>query len=181
MDKSKGKLKIKDKKFEVFIKEAEIQQSIRQVAEEINRDLAGKNPLFLIVLNGAFMFAADLMKSVDIECQLSFVKLSSYAGTNTTQVVRELIGLDEPLTGRSVVLVEDIVDTGHTMSHLLDKLKNLGAKEVKIATLAFKPDAFLYDYPIDYIGMEIPNDFIVGYGFDYDGYGRNSADIYKIV
>jgi hypoxanthine phosphoribosyltransferase len=174
-------LKIKDKTFEPFIKEGEIQRVIKEVAEKINVDLAGKNPLFLIILNGAFMFAADLMKSVTIECQISFVKLSSYSGTQTTQVVRELIGLDKSIEGRCVVIVEDIVDTGMTMEHLLRNLKGLGAKEVRIATLTFKPNAFQYDYPIDYIGMSIPNDFIVGYGFDYDGYGRNSADIYKIT
>ncbi|MDR0363551.1 MAG: hypoxanthine phosphoribosyltransferase [Bacteroidales bacterium] len=177
----KKKLKIKDKEFEVFIREADIQRAIKEVAAKINNDLAGKNPLFLIVLNGAFMFAADLMKHVDIECQLSFVKLSSYSGTSTTQVIRELIGLDEPLVDRYVVLVEDIVDTGHTMAHLLETLKGLGAKEVKIATLAFKPDAFKYNYPLDYIGMNISNNFVVGYGFDYDGFGRNSVDIYKTV
>ena len=174
-------IKIKDKTFEPYIKEADIQNVIKEVAEKINADLAGKNPLFLIILNGAFMFAADLMKSITIDCQVSFVKLSSYSGTQTTQVVRELIGLDSSIEGRCVVIVEDIIDTGMTMEHLLKNLKNLGAEEVRIATLTFKPNAFLYDYPIDYIGMSIPNDFIVGYGFDYDGYGRNSADIYKII
>ena len=181
MEKLRQTIKIKDKTFEKFIKEPEIQRVIKHVAEKINADLAGQNPLFLIILNGAFMFAADLMKSITIDCQLSFVKLSSYSGTQTTQVVRELIGLDSSIEGRCVVVVEDIVDTGMTMEHLLKNLKGLGAKEVRIATLTFKPDSFLYDYPIDYIGMRIPNDFIVGYGFDYDGYGRNSADIYKII
>ncbi|MCL2510519.1 MAG: hypoxanthine phosphoribosyltransferase [Bacteroidales bacterium] len=174
-------IKIKDKTFEPFIKENDIQAVIKNVAEKINTDLAGKNPLFLVILNGAFMFAADLMKSITIDSQVSFVKLSSYSGTQTTQVVRELIGLDSSIEGRCVVIVEDIIDTGMTMEYLLKNLKNLGAEEVRIATLTFKPDAFRYDYPIDYIGMRIPNDFIVGYGFDYDGYGRNSADIYKLT
>jgi len=174
-------IKIKDKTFETFIKEVDIQKVIKDVAKKINTDLAGKNPLFLVILNGAFMFAADLMKSITIECQISFVKLSSYSGTQTTQVVRELIGLDSSIEGRCVVIVEDIIDTGMTMEHLLKNLKNLGAKEVRIATLTFKPDAFRYNYSIDYVGMRIPNDFIVGYGFDYDGYGRNSSDIYKIT
>jgi hypoxanthine phosphoribosyltransferase len=181
MEGSRQTIKIKDKTFEKFIKEPEIQRIIKHIAEKINADLAGKNPLFLIILNGAFMFAADLMKSITIESQISFVKLSSYSGTQTTQIVRELIGLDSSIEGRCVVIVEDIVDTGMTMEHLLKNLKGLGAKEVRIATLTFKPDSFLYNYPIDYIGMRIPNDFIVGYGFDYDGYGRNSADIYKIT
>jgi len=172
---------IKDKTFEIFIKEDEIQRVIKEVADKINTDLARKNPLFLVILNGAFMFAADLMKSISIESQISFVKLSSYSGTQTTQVIRELIGLDSSLEGRCVVIVEDIIDTGMTMNHLLNNLKGLGAEEVRIATLTFKPDSFLYDYNIDYVGMRIPNDFIVGYGFDYDGYGRNSADIYKIT
>jgi hypoxanthine phosphoribosyltransferase len=178
---SRSTIKIKDKIFETFIKESDIQRVIKEVAEKINTDLAGKNPLFLFILNGACMFADDLMKSISIDCQVSFVQLSSYSGTQTTQVVRELIGLDSSIEGRCVVIVEDIIDTGMTMEHLLKNLKNLGAKEVRIATLTFKPAAFCYDYPIDYIGMSIPNDFIVGYGFDYDGYGRNSADIYKII
>lgn len=174
-------IKIKDKEFSLFIGESDIQRYIKKIAAAINKELRGKNPLFLVVLNGAFMFAADLMKSVDIDCQISFVKLSSYSGTSSTKVVRELIGLDEQLVGRHVVVVEDIVDTGHTMAHILETIKGLGAEDVKIATLVFKPDTFIYDYPIDYIGVSVPNDFIVGYGFDYDGYGRNSADIYKIV
>jgi hypoxanthine phosphoribosyltransferase len=181
MEGNRQTIKIKDKTFEKFIKEADIQKVIKEVAEKINTDLAGKNPLFLIILNGAFMFAADLMKSITIESQVSFVKLSSYSGTQTTHIVRELIGLDSSIDGRCVVIVEDIIDTGVTMEHLLNNLKGLGAKEVRIATLTFKPAAFRYDYPIDYIGMSIPNDFIVGYGFDYDGYGRNSADIYKLT
>jgi len=181
MEKKLQTIKIKDKAFEPFIKESEIQHIIKEVAKRINTDLAGRDPLFLVILNGAFMFAADLMKSVTIECQISFVKLSSYSGTQTTQVVRELIGLDRSIEGRCVVIVEDIIDTGMTMNHLIGNLKELGAEEVRIATLTFKPDSFLYDYPIDYIGVNIPNDFIVGYGFDYDGYGRNSADIYKIT
>ena len=181
MENDKKRIKIKDKEFVLFIKESDIRQYIQKIAADINKDLKGKDPLFLVVLNGSFMFAADLMKSVNIDCRISFVKLSSYSGITTTTVARELIGLDECLTGRHVVIVEDIIDTGHTMAHLLEKVRDLGAREIKIATLTFKPDAFKYDYPIDYIGISIPNDFIVGYGLDYDGYGRNSADIYKIV
>jgi len=161
--------------------QAQIEQAVITIANRINADLSGKNPLFLIVLNGAFMFAADLLKRINIPCQISFVKLSSYIGTSTTSAVRELIGLDEVLTGRTVVIVEDIIDTGITMGVTIDKLKKLEAAEVHIATLLFKPDAFRMNYEIDYIGMEIPNDFIVGYGLDYDGYGRNYAEIYKII
>jgi hypoxanthine phosphoribosyltransferase len=169
-----------DKSFEIFIANEQIQKAIDQMAEPMAQDLRDKNPLFLVVLNGAFMFAADLLKRFDFDCQVSFVKLSSYMGTKTTSVVREIIGLDEVLHGRTVVIVEDIIDTGITMANTIPKLRNLEAKEVKLASLLFKPDAFTMDYPIDYIGLKIPNDFIVGYGLDYNGYGRNLPDIYKL-
>ncbi|MEZ5148698.1 MAG: hypoxanthine phosphoribosyltransferase [Bacteroidales bacterium] len=174
-------IKIHDKEFSLYIKEEDIQDRVKKVAEDITRDMAGKNPLFLIVLNGAFMFAGDLFKYVNFPCEISFVKLSSYIGTKTTSVVRELIGLDEVLHDRSVVIIEDIIDTGITMGVTQEKLKKLEAEEVKIATLLFKPDAFKMNYKIDYIGLEIPNDFIVGYGLDYDGHGRNLPDIYKTI
>lgn len=174
-------IKVHDKEFDLYIPQDQIERSITKVAEEINRDMAGKNPLFLVVLNGAFMFAAQLFKSLEIDCEISFVKLSSYSGTESTNVVRELIGLDYSLEGRNVVIVEDIVDTGHTMKYTIEKLKKLNANSVKIATMLFKPKAFQYDYEIDYVGMEIPNDFIVGYGLDYNGHARNLPDIYKIV
>jgi hypoxanthine phosphoribosyltransferase len=174
-------IRVHDKEFSKFIEAAQIEQAVITIANRINADLSGKNPLFLIVLNGAFMFAADLLKRINIPCQISFVKLSSYIGTSTTSAVRELIGLDEVLTGRTVVIVEDIIDTGITMGVTIDKLKKLEAAEVHIATLLFKPDAFRMNYEIDYIGMEIPNDFIVGYGLDYDQQGRNYPDIYKII
>jgi len=174
-------IKVKDKVFEISITAKEIQLAIIKMALKIDEDLNGKNPLFLIVLNGAFVFAADLLRNIKMDCEVSFVKLSSYVGTQSTNTVRELIGLDKALTGRTVVIVEDIIDTGVTMAHTLPKLKDLGAKDVKIATLLFKPDAFKKSFKIDYIGMEIKNDFIVGYGLDYDGFGRNYAEIYKIV
>ncbi len=174
-------IKVKDKVFEISITAKEIQLAIIKMALKIDEDLNGKNPLFLIVLNGAFVFAADLLRNIKMDCEVSFVKLSSYVGIQSTNTVRELIGLDKALTGRTVVIVEDIIDTGVTMAHTLPKLKDLGAKDVKIATLLFKPDAFKKSFKIDYIGMEIKNDFIVGYGLDYDGFGRNYAEIYKIV
>ncbi len=174
-------IKVKDKIFKVSITSKEIQAAIKKIAKKIDDDLNGKNPLFLVVLNGAFVFAADLLRNVKMDCEVSFVKLSSYVGTQSTNTVRELIGLDKALTGRTVVIVEDIIDTGVTMEHTLPKLKDLGAKDVKIATLLFKPEAFKKSYKIDYIGIKIPNDFIVGYGLDYDGFGRNYAEIYKIV
>lgn len=173
-------IKIHDKEFEVFLSREVIQQAIDNMAKQIENDVKDKNPLFLVVLNGAFMFAADLFRRFDFDCEVSFVKLSSYLGTKTTAVVREIIGLDEVLRGRTVIIVEDIIDTGLTMASTMPKLIKLEAKEVKLATLLFKPNAFQMDYPIDYIGMEIPNDFIVGYGLDYDGLGRNLPDIYKL-
>jgi hypoxanthine phosphoribosyltransferase len=127
------------------------------------------------------MFAAELFKNIEIECEISFVKLSSYAGTSTTNVVRELIGLDYSIHGRNIVMVEDIIDTGLTMKFTIEKMMKLEANEVKIATMLFKPNAFQFDYPIDYIGLEIPNDFIIGYGLDYNEHARNLPDIYRIV
>jgi hypoxanthine phosphoribosyltransferase len=147
----------------------------------INIDMKGRDPLFLCVLNGAYVFAADLLKKVNVDCEISFVKLSSYVGTKTTNTVRELIGLDHVLTDRTVVVIEDIIDTGLTMSYTMEKLRKLGASDVRIATLLFKPEAFKKNYPIDYVGIVTPNDFIVGYGLDYDGFGRNLPDIYKII
>jgi len=181
MSQTMNTIKVHDKHFELFISSENIQNTIEGLAEQLNRDLEGKNPLFLVVLNGAFIFAADLFKRMRIDCQVSFVKLSSYVGTESTNVVRELIGLDEVLRGRTVVIVEDIIDTGITMAETMSKLRKLEAAEVRLATLLFKPAAFQKDYHIDYIGMEIPNDFIVGYGLDYDGHGRNYPDIYKII
>ena len=174
-------VKVLDKEFGLFIPQEKIEASIQTVADQINREMDGKNPLFLVVLNGAFMFASELFKRLTIPCEISFVKLSSYSGTATTNIVRELIGLDHPLDGRHVVVVEDIVDTGHTMRYTLQKLRDLHAVDVRIATLFFKPDSFQYDYPIDYKGMDIGNDFIVGYGLDYEQQGRNLPDIYKII
>ncbi|GAB4325858.1 MAG: hypoxanthine phosphoribosyltransferase [Bacteroidales bacterium] len=174
-------VKVHDKEFALSIPQKRIQEAVQKVGAMINKELSGKNPLFLVVLNGAFMFAGDLFKHVNIPCEISFVKLSSYIGTQTTSVVRELIGLDEVLHDRTVVIVEDIIDTGITMGVTRDKLRKLEAKEVYLATLLFKPEAFKMNYPIDFIGMEIPNDFIVGYGLDYDGHGRNLPDIYKII
>ncbi|MCK4288803.1 MAG: hypoxanthine phosphoribosyltransferase [Bacteroidales bacterium] len=174
-------IKVRDKEFSISITAEEIQKTVSKIAEKINNDLQGKVPLFIVVLNGAFIFAADLFKKINIDCEVTFVKLSSYVGTETTSTVRELIGLDKAIKGRSVVIVEDIIDTGITMEYTIQKLKHFEAADVRIATLLFKPDTFQKDFKIDYIGMEIPNDFIVGYGLDYDGFARNYPDIYKIV
>ena len=169
-----------DKSFEIYISEDEIQKAINGIADRLNKDYADKNPLFLIMLNGAFMFAGDLFKKVNIVCDISFVKYASYSGTASTNSIKELIGVNENVKGRNVVIVEDIVDTGLTMEALTASLKEKGTKDVKIATLLFKPEAFIKDYKLDYIGMEIPNVFIVGFGLDYDGKGRNYKEIYKI-
>lgn len=174
-------IQIKDKKFALSITDAEIQAAVCKVAEAINRDMAGKDPLFLCVLNGAFMFASDLMKNVNVPCQITFIKLSSYEGLYTTGAVKEIIGLNESVVGRTVVVVEDIVDTGITMERILASLKAKGASEIHVATFLQKPDALQRDIQVDYIAMKIPNDFIVGYGLDYDGYGRNLKDIYTVV
>ncbi|MCK4406290.1 MAG: hypoxanthine phosphoribosyltransferase [Bacteroidales bacterium] len=174
-------IKVRDKEFSISITAEEIQKTVSKIAEKINNDLQGKVPLFIVVLNGAFIFAADLFKKINIDCEVTFVKLSSYVGTETTSTVRELIGLDKAIKGRSVVIIEDIIDTGITMEYTIQKLKHFKAADVRIATLLFKPDAFQKHFKIDYIGMEIPNDFIVGYGLDYDGFARNYPDIYKIV
>jgi len=174
-------IQIKDKKFALSIADVEIQAAVRKVADAINRDMAGKDPLFLCVLNGAFMFASDLMKNVNVPCQITFIKLSSYEGLYTTGAVKEIIGLNESVVGRTVVVVEDIVDTGITMERILASLKAKGASEIHVATFLQKPDALQRNIQVDYIAMKIPNDFIVGYGLDYDGYGRNMKDIYTVV
>jgi hypoxanthine phosphoribosyltransferase len=174
-------IQIKDKKFTLSIPETEILAAVRQVAEDINRDLANTNPLFICVLNGAFMFAGDLMKIVNFPCEITFIKLSSYDGLYTTGTVKEIIGLNESVVGRTVVVVEDIVDTGITMERILGSLRAKGAKEIRIATFLQKPEALQRDITVDYVAMKIPNNFIVGYGLDYDGYGRNLKDIYTVV
>ena len=174
------KVRILDKDFELFIEAATIQERIKRVAAEINNDLKNKDPIFIAVLNGSFMFAGDLMKEVSIPCEITFVRIASYKGMSTTKDLKEVLGLNEDIKGRTVVIVEDIVDTGHTIERLIQQFTALEPKEIKIATLLFKPKALIKDVKPDYVALEIPNDFIVGYGLDYDGFGRNLQDIYKI-
>lgn len=174
-------IKIKDKQFSVSIPEAKIQQEVARVANEINKDLKDKNPLLLSVLNGSFMFTADLMRSISIPCEVSFIKLASYQGTASTGVIKEVIGLSEDITGRTVVIVEDIIDTGLTMQRLLETLGTRNPENIYIATLLVKPEKLKVELDIKYVAMNIPNDFIVGYGLDYDGYGRNYRDIYTVL
>jgi hypoxanthine phosphoribosyltransferase len=173
-------VKIKDKEFELFLTKDVIEGAIGKIAEELNKDLADKDPLFICVLNGSFMYAAELMKRVSIPCEVSFVKMSSYKGTSSTGKIKEIYGLEEDIKGRTVVIVEDIVDTGYTMSLMLDQLNRDDPKEILVTTLLLKPDALKHQVKLDYVALEIPNDFIVGYGLDYDGYGRNLSDIYKL-
>ena len=174
-------IQVKDKLFAPFLREEEIQKEIKRVASEINRDYAGKEPLFLCILNGSFMFAADLLKNVTVPCNVSFVKVASYQGTETTGKVKELMGLQESVEGRDVIIIEDIVDTGYTMRDVLDSLAEKNAASVQVCALLCKPDKLKVDINLKYLAINIPNGFIVGYGLDYDGFGRNSRDIYKIV
>ena len=174
-------IKVKDKTFKTFIPEDEIQRRVKAVAEKINKDLEGRNPLFLAVLNGSFMFAADLMRYITIPCEISFVKLASYQGTTSTGKVKEIIGINENLTGRTVIIVEDIVESGLTMKQMIESLGTRKPESLHICTLLVKPNKLEEDLKIEYAAMEIPNDFIVGYGLDYDQQGRNLRDIYTVV
>lgn len=178
----KKQVKLKDKEFGVSITSDKIQEAVVRVAKKINSDYKGKDiPLFISILNGSFMFTADLFKHIDFVCEVTFLKLTSYKGTASTGAVRQLIGVNEAIEGRDVIVLEDIVDTGITLEQILGQLKSFEPASVRVATLLFKPEAYLKDLTIDYIGMEIPNDFIIGYGLDYDGLGRNLADIYTLI
>ena len=174
-------VKVKDKTFRTFVPEAEILQRIQAVADKLNEDMKDKNPLFLAVLNGSFMFAADLMRMITIPCEISFVKLASYQGTTSTGKIKEVIGINEDLKGRTVVIVEDIVDTGFTMKRMMEQLGTREPESLHICTLLVKPGKLQVPLDIEYAAMEIPNDFIVGYGLDYDQQGRNLRDIYTIA
>ena len=177
-----NRVKLWDKEFEISVPYAEIQSAINEMAAKMIVDLEGKEALFICILNGAFMFASELMKVVELpDAEISFLKLASYAGTSSSGHVKELIGLNEEIANRTVVILEDIVDTGHTMKGVKEQLIQKGAKEVKIATLLFKPDALKVEITLDYVGIIIPNDFIVGFGLDYDRRGRNFKDIYTLV
>lgn len=173
-------VQVRDKVFKSYLSEAQILARIDVLAERINRDLAGKNPLFICVLNGAFMFASDLMKRVHIDCEIAFIRLKSYEGINSTGKSKEILGLVDGIEGRTVVLIEDIVDTGRTLVGLYGSLNKMNPESIRTAVLLFKPDAVECKVSLDYVAFEIPNDFIVGYGLDYDGNGRNLNDIYVI-
>lgn len=176
-----SRIKIHDKEFEVSIPREEILKEVKRVADEINRDYAGKRPILLGVLNGCFMFAADLMRHLTIECEISFVKLSSYQGTTTTGVIREVLGLTESIAGRDVIVVEDIVDTGYTMQRMIESLGTREPASVQISSLFLKPARLKVPVDVKYSAFTIPDRFIVGYGLDYDGLGRNLPDVYDVV
>ena len=176
------RIKLWDKEFEISLPYEEIQAAIQKMAAQMKRDFEGKNALFVCILNGSFMFAADLMKELELlDAEISFLKLASYSGTASSGEIKELIGLNENIKDRTVVILEDIVDSGHTIADVIAQINARGAKEVKIATLLFKPDALKTKIHLDYVGIEIPNDFIVGYGLDFDRRGRNLKDIYTLV
>jgi hypoxanthine phosphoribosyltransferase len=174
-------IKIHDKTFRISYTEKEILERVKVVADRLNKDMAGKKPLFLAVLNGSFIFAADLLRMIDIPCEISFVKLASYQGTMSTGKIKEVIGINEDLTGRTIVIVEDIVESGLTMKRMLESLGTRNPASIHICTLLLKPEKLKVDLNIEYAAMEIPNDFIVGYGLDYDQEGRNLRDIYTLV
>jgi len=174
-------VQIKDKKFELYIPEKEIQESIQQVAKQINVDYKDKDVIFVGVLNGSFMFAADLMKDIDLACVISFVKVQSYSGTTSSGSVHEIIGLTTDLKDKHVIIIEDIVDSGLTLNKLYSMINHHAPKSVEVATLLYKPDAFQGKYPPKYVGIEIPNKFIVGFGLDYLEEGRNTRNIYQLT
>jgi hypoxanthine phosphoribosyltransferase len=174
-------IQLHDKSFEIYLSEAQIQEKIRGIADLINTDYKDKRPLFIAILNGSFMFAADLFKYLTIDAEVCFIKLASYRGMKSSGHVITAIGLDVDLYDRDVVILEDIVDTGKTLNEFLPKLDHQQPKSLKIAALLHKPDATQFELKIDYVGFSIPNKFVVGYGLDYDGLGRNLKDIYQLA
>jgi hypoxanthine phosphoribosyltransferase len=174
-------IQLNDKKFTPYLTATQIDEQIKRLGSELNKDFEGKRPLFIAILNGSFMFASDLFKELTIECEICFIKLASYKGTKSTGQVITSIGLDATLTDRHVIIIEDIVDTGKTLHEFLPQLANQQPASLKIAALLHKPEALAYPVKIDYLGFNVPNKFLLGYGLDYDGYGRNLKEIYKLV
>ena len=173
-------ISVLDKTFKRFKNVEEINTSIKVIAEKINEDYEGKTPLFLGVLNGCFLFAADLLREITLDCEVSFVKVASYKGMKSTGEVNQLIGLDRSLEGRDVIIVEDIVDTGNTIENIVELLTKAGCNSIKIATFLLKPEAYKKSIKVNYVAMEIANKFVVGYGLDYDGFGRNVKELYVL-
>ena len=176
-----SRITIKDKTFETSMTEAVIKQRVKEVAQQISHDMEGRNPLFLAVLNGAFIFAADLMREMTIPCEISFVKLASYQGTTSTGTIHEVIGINENLSGRTVIIIEDIVESGLTIKRMMEQIGTRNPASVHICSLFFKPEKLKEDLKLDYVAFTIPNDFILGYGLDYDQQGRGLTDLYTLV
>lgn len=173
-------MKIKDKSFKVLIREEELQARIKQMAKQINKDFKGKEPLFIGILNGCFMFVSDVMKEIKLSSKISFVKLSSYTEMASSGSVKQLIGLNENIFKKDVIILEDIIDSGKTINSIMEEFNERGAASVTVATLLLKPEALKTAVDIKYVGFEIGNEFVVGYGLDYDGLGRNTRDIYQL-
>lgn len=174
-------IRLKDKDFALYIPEQDIVNAITRMADNIGHDIAGKNPLFVGILNGAYMFVAELMSKLSPDYELTFAAYSSYHGTKPDEIIQETLPVRGEIRNRPVILLEDIIDTGLTMQHITQKLYHAGADDVRIATMLFKPNALKCNLTPDYVGMEVDNDFLVGFGLDYDGLGRSSRDIYKII
>ena len=174
-------IKVHDKEFKPYISADKISEEVKRVASEINKDYAGKKPLFIAILNGSFMFAADLFKEINIEAEICFIKLASYKGTKSSGQVITAIGLDVDLVGREIIVIEDIVDTGNTLTKFLPQIHHHHPASLKIAALLHKPEAMVHPIKIDYLGFSVPNKFLLGYGLDYDGLGRNIKEIFQLV
>jgi hypoxanthine phosphoribosyltransferase len=172
---------IHDRKFRLYIPARKIQEAVRRMASVINKNLGNKEVVLIAVLNGAFIFASDLIRQLNFNCRVSFVKLASYEGMKNTGQIRELMGIHEVLAGKTILVIEDIVDTGATLEEVINSVREHQPAEIRVVTLLFKPDAYESNLKLDYIGFRIPNDFVVGYGLDYDGFGRNLEDIYTVV
>ena len=174
------KITLNDKVFRVMIPAEQIDAAVGRVAASLNERYAGRTPIFLGVLSGSFLFLSDLVRKTTFDSQISFVKISSYQGTESTGEVKQQLGVDFDIEGRDIIIVEDIIETGHSMNYLLDYLRSKNPASITICTLFFKPDKFLYEYDVDYVALSIGNEFIVGYGLDYNQLGRNLKDIYVI-
>ena len=174
-------VRVHDKTFGTYLTEAALQQKVAQMGAALNKDYAGKKPLFIAILNGSFMFAADLFKYLTIEAEICFIKLASYKGTKSSGQVITAIGLDTDVNDRHVIILEDIIDTGKTMNEFLPQLLNQQPASLKVAILLHKPEATKFEVPIDYCCFSIPNKFVLGYGLDFDGYGRNIKEIYQLM
>lgn len=174
-------IQILDKKAALYMPAAEIEETVRNIADALKLQLEGKDIVFLVVLNGAYVFAADLLREIDMDCKVSFVKLASYSGEKSTGKVKQILGINEDLAGKTVIIVEDIIDTGNTLAHLVDEVKDKHPKEIMIVGFLFKKSVYDKDLAIDYTGKIIPDKFVIGYGMDYNGYGRNLKNIYQVV